>query len=58
MRNIKEGEVLEFTQKNGNRLVILIHEDCVLVKADNLGTDLKIERKNSFCVGVIAINKD
>ncbi len=58
MKNVKAGEIIEFTQKNGNRLSILIYEDFVLVKADILGTDLKIEQKNSYLVKVTAINKD
>lgn len=58
MKNVKAGEVICFTQKNGNQLSIFVYEDFVIVKADVLGTDLKMERKNSYLVKVTAIDKD
>lgn len=55
---LKPGDIVELTQEDGNRLILIVHPDGIVIKADNVGTKLKIKKDSDFAVKAIAIDRE
>lgn len=56
MRELKSGDVVNFTQEDGKRLVVIVYPNNICIKADVPGTDIKIDRGSSFTVKATAVD--
>lgn len=57
MIELKPGDMAIFKQSDGNQLMIIVREDCVIVKAQTVFTDLKIKELNNYSVSAIAVDR-
>ena len=55
--DLKVGDIIDWTQKDGKRISIHLYEDGVGVKADTVGTKLEIRRDGKFWVKAKAANE-
>lgn len=54
-KKLEPGDIVEFIQKDGNRITLVVYPNSIGVKAENPGTNLKIVRDNNFWVKATAI---
>lgn len=54
---LKQGDVVCFTQEDGNRLTLIVLSNGIGVKADAVGTELSVKRDSDFVIGVRAVNR-
>lgn len=47
MHQLKSGDVLQFTQEDGNVITLFVFDEGINVKSNELGTDLSIHSGDS-----------
>ncbi len=57
MKTLKPDDILMFTQKNGNRIVVLVSNIGIQLKADNPGTVLEVTRHTPFGISTEAVDE-
>ncbi len=55
---LEPGDHLFFTQKDGNRILICVGEDLLIIKADNIGTELKTTRCSDIAIQASAVERE
>lgn len=55
MKTIKPGETVLFTQKDGNVIRVMATNVSIIIKAENIGTELHVERCTSIAVSTKAV---
>ena len=53
---IDQGDVLEFVQENGNLLIIYVRPDAIIIKANNVGTHLQIDKDSLHLAKAMAVD--
>lgn len=56
MIELKPGDMAILTQSDGNRLMIIVGEDCIIVKADGVSAKLQMTPITNFSVEVKAVD--
>jgi hypothetical protein len=56
MTEVKIGDDLTFTQKDGCVINIFVREEYIFVKAERPGTCLVVDEVNSFCITARAVD--
>lgn len=54
---LKSGDIVEFTQEDGNRIILIVYRNGICIKANDLGTKLVINRGSSFMVKATAVDR-
>jgi len=57
MKQIKSGDMLQFTQKDGNVITLFVLDEGINVKANDLGTDISVDRCSVFFLTVKAVKR-
>lgn len=55
---LKSGDIAEVTQKDGNVLQIIVHDNHIYVKANNPWTETETSQVTGYCIQVSAISKE
>jgi uncharacterized protein YfaT (DUF1175 family) len=58
VKELKPGDMAILNQSDGNRLMIIVGGDCIIVKADRVGTKLQITPINNFSIEAKAVDTE
>ena len=54
---LKIGDILQFTQEDGNQLILYVGPDGFAIKADPYGTKLLVKEDGGYWVSVRSVEK-
>lgn len=56
MKELKPGDTVLITQRDGKRLMLFVYENGLGIKAEMVGTKLMIDRVSSFSANAAAVD--